>query len=299
MMKVYPCGYSVYGALIDSLIRETPHLLLIDTRQSPRSRIAGWSQAALERRFGQRYRWAGRYLGNVNYANAGPIKLADPVTGIRGLIRYLREGYDLILLCGCREYEQCHLRVIVELLCQHLPAVEIIHPEMLQAPEMVKCLSVRQPFAWLLTHPDVLAGCGIEPKCIENRDWSTRYRGPLLIHAGSQVDREMFNEDRTLDRAYWAYKFGVAGEALAETMPQTQQEYATKAIVGMAELVDVVQCGTSPWFVGQYGLVLQHAHPIEPVLNYPGRLMVFDVPRSAVAQALEQECNAESKVRNR
>jgi len=38
-----------------------------------------------------------------------------------------------------------------------------------------KALSIRQPWAHL-----IVAGI----KQIENRTWTTRYRGPLLIHAG-------------------------------------------------------------------------------------------------------------------
>lgn len=288
-MQVYPCGYSIHSHLIERLMCDIPNLLLIDTRAVPHSRIAGWSQSALEQRFGNRYRWAGKFLGNVNYASAGPIRLANPVTGIAGLVRYLQEGYDLILLCGCREYEQCHRRVIVDLLCQQLPTVNIIHPEALPSSETVKCLSVRHPWAWLLTHPEILKQCGIEPKCIENRDWSTRYRGPLLIHAGTQVDRELFTLDRTLDHSYWKGKFGAAGAALADAMPQTPREYVTKAIVGVAELVQVVEYSESRWFVGPFGWMLKHARPIPPVLNYPGRLWLFDVPFSVVAQAAVEE----------
>lgn len=38
----------------------------------------------------------------------------------------------------------------------------------------MKCISIRQPWAYAIIY------CG---KNIENRSWSTSYRGPLLIHA--------------------------------------------------------------------------------------------------------------------
>lgn len=41
-------------------------------------------------------------------------------------------------------------------------------------------LTVRQPHAWAIL-------AGIKP--FENRTWTTRYRGPLLIHAGMSWDR--------------------------------------------------------------------------------------------------------------
>ncbi len=286
-MKVYPCGYAVHGPLIEALMQQDPGLLLVDTRYSPRSRIPGWSASALCRRFGERYRWVGATLGNVNYARGGPITLAAPERGITDLIRSLREGHSLILLCGCRDYASCHRRLIVEMLVEQFPAATITHPETMPSPGTVKCLSIRQPFAWLLTHPEVLVGCGVEPKWIEHRDWSTRYRGRLLIHAGSQVERWLFHADHTLDHRYWIGKFGKAGAALCAAMPQTQEGYATGAIVGVAELVDVVERSESPWFVGRYGLVFQKARPLVPPLVYPGRLMLFDVPLSVVASALE------------
>jgi hypothetical protein len=131
-MKVYPCGYAVHGPLIEALMQQDPGLLLIDTRYSPRSRIPGWSETTLRRRFGERYRWAGTTLGNVNYARGGPITLAAP--GITGLIHCLREGHSLILLCGCRDYASCHRRLIVEMLVERFPAATIIHPETVPFP---------------------------------------------------------------------------------------------------------------------------------------------------------------------
>ena len=37
-----------------------------------------------------------------------------------------------------------------------------------------KALSIQQPWAWLIVN---------DHKDIENRDWRTHYRGPVLIHA--------------------------------------------------------------------------------------------------------------------
>ena len=43
-----------------------------------------------------------------------------------------------------------------------------------------RCLSVRQPWAWLILH----AG-----KDVENRTWSHPFRGPVYIHASSAGTR--------------------------------------------------------------------------------------------------------------
>jgi hypothetical protein len=121
--------------------------------------------------------------------------------------------------------------------------------------------------------------CGIEPKKIENRDWYPRYRGPLLLHAGGTIETSFFERrSGRLLPEYWEGKFGEAGVRLAQVMPQHRSEYATRAIVGVADLVDVVEESTSPWFVGMYGLILTNARAITSPVNYAGKQMLFDVP---------------------
>ena len=127
-MKVYPCGYAKHAAHITSLMAEQERLVLIDTRYKPWSQMPAWRREALRAQYGTRYRWAGQYLGNINY-QGGPIALADPATGLRGLRHWLEHGYDLLLLCGCAVYERCHLHTIVEALKQEVPAVEVVLPQ--------------------------------------------------------------------------------------------------------------------------------------------------------------------------
>ena len=43
----------------------------------------------------------------------------------------------------------------------------------------MKAISIRQPWAWLIVHGY---------KDVENRTWATKYRGPILIHAGKTLD---------------------------------------------------------------------------------------------------------------
>lgn len=130
-MKIYPLGYSRQGHLVELLMAD-PKVLLIDTRHSPNSKMPQWTGAALKAKYGERYRFAGKYLGNPNHWNGGPMTLANPVVGIKGLVMYLREGYDLVILCGCASHAECHRRLIVELLRGAMPEVEIIMPEKIQ-----------------------------------------------------------------------------------------------------------------------------------------------------------------------
>jgi hypothetical protein len=287
-MKVYPCGYAKYAALIMQLMQDHPQLILIDTRFNPWSSMPMWRKETLKATYGERYRWAGQALGNLNYKNGGPICLADPITGLRGLSHWLQHDYDLLLLCGCAIYEQCHLQTIVTELLIQMPETEVVLPEQLTQPQHTKCLSIRQPWTWILTHPTEVAACGIEPKTLENRDWYSHYRGPLLLHAGATLESSFFHR-RTglLLPDYWEGKFGEAGARLVAAMPQHRKDYPTRAIVGSATLVDIVEESSSPWFVGDYGFVLTEARTITPPVNYLGQRMLFDVPDTLITRSEE------------
>lgn len=96
----------------------------------------------------------------------------------------------------------------------------------------MKFLSIRQPWAYF-----IVAG----HKDVENRVWSMRYRGPILIHASQKLDR--IPDSRKLCR------LGVAGPTVADLL--------RGGIVGMAEIVDCVERSDSPWYIrGQFGIVL-------------------------------------------
>lgn len=131
VMKVYPIGYRSDGQYIAELMAEDASLLLIDTRNTPYSKIevfAQYNRAALQTTYGERYHWAGLFLGNENYRERNkPIKIAQPERGIQGLMMYLKEGHDLILLCGCANYQTCHRKVIVEMLKEKVPGIDVVH----------------------------------------------------------------------------------------------------------------------------------------------------------------------------
>lgn len=123
--------------------------------------------------------------------------------------------------------------------------------------QIMKALSIRQPWAYLIVNGY---------KTIENRDWNTRYRGPILIHAGARIDRDFPYEwaSRNLQKEQKSLK--VYDLAKAET----------GGIVGYAEIVDCVREHPSPWFVGKYGFVLAKARPL-PFIPMNGKLGLFDV----------------------
>ena len=86
---------------------------------------------------------------------------------------------------------------------------------------MCYCLSFRQP--WL-----DLQISGV--KTIEIRGWNTRYRGPLLLHASRQVDKEAFDD------------------FVAQGILNKQHTPTVGAILARGELKDVFRYGSSSQF---------------------------------------------------
>ena len=78
----------------------------------------------------------------------------------------------------------------------------------------LKCLSVQQPFAQLLS---------VGLKRVENRDWATPYRGPVVIHAG--LARARVNS--------------FVGQFGANRLDAGALSFG--ALVGVADLADVVR----------------------------------------------------------
>lgn len=128
----------------------------------------------------------------------------------------------------------------------------------------MKALSIRQPWAWA-----IVSGS----KRIENRDWSTSYRGPLLIHAskgmtvGEYQSAAMFIQRLGLD------------------VP-TKDQLQRGGLVGIADLVDVVSASSDPWFQGRYGFLLENVRPLPSFVPLAGALGLFHVAQAAVSRCL-------------
>lgn len=121
----------------------------------------------------------------------------------------------------------------------------------------MRTLSIRQPWAWLIVNGH---------KDIENRNWSTVYRGPLLLHAGKLMGKRYHTEV-----SEWVqYEFGIDLPAF-DDLPRG-------GIVGTATLVDCVRDSSSPWFSpGGVGWLLRDAKPL-PFRPCNGALGLFDSP---------------------
>lgn len=116
----------------------------------------------------------------------------------------------------------------------------------------MKVLTVKQPWAWAILH----AG-----KDIENRSWVPKYRGPLAIHAGA------------------AYMKG----SILPRGVREPEDLVYSAILGVVDLVDVVETSRSKWFGGDaYGWVLKNPRPLAKPLPCKGRLGLWPVPAEFV-----------------
>jgi hypothetical protein len=139
----------------------------------------------------------------------------------------------------------------------------------------MKCISIRQPWAWLIVRPDLtgyaraaalLAGV---IKTIENRTWPTRYRGPVLLHASKGMTRAEYEDACAM--AFWA---GVH----AADIPKLE-DLQRGGIVGKATLADCIpsEKRASDWHMGgQFGFLLQDIEPL-PFTPLKGALGLFDV----------------------
>ncbi len=120
----------------------------------------------------------------------------------------------------------------------------------------MKALSLRQPWAWLVFHG----------KDIENRNWPTNYRGPLLIHASLRYADE--NDVRWVRKNFPKIK-------IPDDLPGG-------AIIGEVELVDCVSSSGSKWFFGPYGFVLKNPVEFKRPIPSKGKLHFFEVPEKAL-----------------
>lgn len=120
----------------------------------------------------------------------------------------------------------------------------------------MKAISIRQPYAWLIVN-------GF--KDIENREWYTKHRGDILIHAAKGCTVKEWDE---------------AMEFIKKVCPgcpvPSLDRIQKGGIVGLARIVDCVKKSSSPWFVGSWGFVLNKPYPI-PFRPMRGMLGIFNV----------------------
>jgi hypothetical protein len=134
----------------------------------------------------------------------------------------------------------------------------------------MKALTIKQPWATL-----IVAGV----KDIENRSWHTDYRGTIGIHSSAKMTRIEMEE---------------ACEFMESFVPRfsaprfRQEQFPTGVLLGTVHIVDCVRASDSPWFVGEYGFVLQDEVAFANPLPCRGALGFWDVPTDLATRAREE-----------
>ena len=129
----------------------------------------------------------------------------------------------------------------------------------------MKTLTIKQPWADAIVYGT---------KRTENRTWSTRYRGRLLIHAGGSYDQIARYVIPAEDRADW---------------PDTR-----KALIGLATFTDVHPAAggcCAPWGesgAGVYHWTLTDVVTLAEPVACPGRLGLWIPPGELLHQTVRQ-----------
>ena len=129
----------------------------------------------------------------------------------------------------------------------------------------MRCLSIRNPWAWAI--------CLGEDN-VENRTWSTDYRGTIAIHTST-------NESvvKSAQKGRKGFKF-----------PTNLFQYG--AIIGLADIEDVIEYGprveNNPWASGPYCWLLKNGRFLDTAIPLKGQLTLFSLPDDA-AEAVQSQ----------
>lgn len=112
----------------------------------------------------------------------------------------------------------------------------------------MRALSIRPPWAYAIAHLG---------KRVENRGWTTSYRGPILIHAS-----------KNLKPADTAALRKIIGRNIDPA------RFAQGAVVAIADLVDVVPAKDAPgrWTVGPFAWRLRNVRVLSQPIPCSGKL---------------------------
>jgi len=127
----------------------------------------------------------------------------------------------------------------------------------------MKALSVRAPWWWFILYGG---------KDIENRDWPTKFRGTVYLHAS-----KWFGKQEVYDN-FQDVRDGINPGFCGRSVTIGEMRGLGGHIVGTVEIVDCVKESASPWFSGSYGFVLRNPMPLANPFPFKGALGFFDVP---------------------
>ena len=140
----------------------------------------------------------------------------------------------------------------------------------------MKALSVMEPWVFCTFHLG---------KDVENRDWQTHYRGPLVICSSARIESG-WNETTYL---YWRSKMPWE---IIKMLPPRWDHFKTVLRPGMAlGIVDITDClhatSGSPWAVpGQWHWTLNNQRSFHRPFPIKGSLGLWDIDDDLVSAAL-------------
>lgn len=140
----------------------------------------------------------------------------------------------------------------------------------------MKALSFKQPWAWLMCKSF---------KDIENRDWATRFRGRIYIHASKS------KSDMGKETLAFILKRLTNRQASEFMLVYTQLTFG--AIIGELDITSCVDLHPSPWFFGKYGFTVSNPVLYEKPIPYKGQLGFFNI--SVGAEQLQEIANRPCK----
>lgn len=114
-----------------------------------------------------------------------------------------------------------------------------------------RALSIRQPWLWAIIN----AG-----KRHENRSWSTKFRGPVCLHAAKGMTGSEW--DDAMDFIDDAFPVAIASKLGRRASAVNSTDAKRGGILAVADIVDCVDRSDSPWFFGPYGFVLDNVRPV-------------------------------------
>ena len=137
----------------------------------------------------------------------------------------------------------------------------------------MRCLSFRQPWLDLL-----ISG----KKTIEIRTWNTHYRGPLLLHAAKQVDKEAY--ERLVKEGILSIQYRpTVGAVVAKGILRDVFRYTSAAHFNQDAVSHLNPCMNEEEFrfgfdERLFGWGFTDIHPLREPLPLRGQLSFFEVP---------------------
>lgn len=133
----------------------------------------------------------------------------------------------------------------------------------------MKCLSVKQPWAWMMFNDSGVDGV----KDIENRTWNTKFRGTVAIQASQKIDKA----------AYFGLK-----ELMGYNLPDIKDLEVGK-IIGILDIIDVVSEHSSIWKEpNSIGFVLDKQKKLIKPISLKGKLGFFSLSEDIINEINRQ-----------